>query len=82
MTGMKGFELAYGEGRTRISLSAYRMGADLVVFIYNDYAHIGAVAVAEYDHKEGRASCSLITRLGHKDDAVAQKAAYLISKRT
>ncbi|MDP2932089.1 MAG: hypothetical protein Q8O05_06315, partial [Chloroflexota bacterium] len=47
-----------------------------------DYAHIGAVAVAEYDHKEGRASCSLITRLGHKDDAVAQKAAYLISKRT
>ena len=40
------------------------------------------MAVADYDHKWQRVSTSVITRLGHKDDVVAQKAAYLISKHT
>ena len=71
-----------GEGRTRISLSAQSFGDGLVVSIYNENRHIGAVAVGEYDQTEGRASTSVITRLGHKDDAIAQKAAYLISQRT
>ena len=75
-------ELTKGEGRTRISLSAQSLGSDLVVSIYNENAHIGAIAVSEYDHRENRTSTSVITRLGHKDDAIAQKAAYLISKYT
>lgn len=79
---MNGYELTRGEGRTKVSLSAYHMGSDLVLCIYNENAHIGAVALGEYDYKEERASCSLLTRLGHKDDIVAQKAAYLISKHT
>lgn len=74
------YELTTGEDRTKVSLLACHMGSDLIVRIYNENAHIGAVAVGEYDHKENRASVSVITRLGHKDDAVAQKAAYLISK--
>ena len=76
------YELTTGEGRTKISLLAYHMGGDLVVCIYNENAHIGAVAVGEYDLKEKRASCSVITRLGHKDDIIAQEAAHSISKRT
>ena len=75
-------EITKGEGRTRLSLSVQDFGGDLVVLICNENAHIGAVAVGEYDHKERRASTSVITRLGHKDDAIAQKAAYLISRRT
>lgn len=75
-------EITKGEGRTRISLSAQGLGDNLVVFIYNENAHIGAVAVGEYDHRENRTSTSVITRLGHKDDAIAQEAAYLISKHT
>ena len=71
-----------GEGRTRISISAKSLGDDLVVSIFNENSHIGAVAVGEYDHAEGRTSTSVITRLGHKDDVIAQKAAYLISKHT
>lgn len=51
-----------------------------IVYIYNENAHIGAVAVGEYDHREKRASTSVITRLGHKDDVIAQKAAYFISE--
>ena len=79
---MVGYELSKGKGRVKVDFRANYLGDDLVVFIYNENAHIGAVAVGEYDHKEARASVSVITRLGHKDDAVAQKAAYLLSKAT
>lgn len=51
-----------------------------MVFIYNENAHVGAVALGEYATEYKRASVSLITRLGHKDDAIAQMAAYQISR--
>lgn len=76
------YEIGYGEGRARLSLTAFNMGPDLVVLIYNENLHAGAVAVADYK-REGNIphpSVSVMTRYGHKDDAVAQKAAYLISK--
>ena len=79
---MNRYESTRGENRSRVSLSAFPMGSDLVVAIYNENAHLGALAIAEYDHKEQRVSCSVLTRLGHKDDVIAQKAAYLISKHT
>ncbi|MFC2001334.1 hypothetical protein ACFLUZ_02380 [Chloroflexota bacterium] len=79
---MSRYELIKGKGRTRISLSAHYMGDDLVVYICNNNAHLGAVALGEYDHREKRASTSVITRLGHKDDAIAYQAAYLVSKAT
>jgi hypothetical protein len=58
------------------------MGSDPIICIYNENAHIGAVAIGDYDDKGKRASTSVITRLGHKDDAVAQKAAHSISRST
>ena len=73
-------EITKGEGRTKVSLTAHYIGSDLVVYIYNQNAHIGAVAIGEYDHRIKRASTSVITRLGHKEDVVAQKAAHSISK--
>ena len=76
----EGVKFTAGRGRTKVSLLANRLGDDLVVFIYNQRAHVGAVAVAEYDHEHKRASVSVLTRLGHKDDIIAQRAAYLISK--
>jgi hypothetical protein len=79
---MEKYELTRGEGRTQVKLMASNMGNDLIVTIRNENAHLGAVAVGEYDHEHERASVSVITRLGHKDDAVAQRAAYAISKLT
>lgn len=76
---MNRHELTKGKGRTKVSLSAYYMGDDLVLCIYNQNAHIGAVAIGEYDLHEKRGSTSVITRLGHKDDVVAQKVAHSIS---
>ena len=74
------FRAVAGEGRTTVSLRTDTLGDNLVVLIYNENAHIGAVAVGEWDEKEQRSSISVHTRLGHKDDAIAQKAAYTISK--
>jgi hypothetical protein len=76
------YELTKGEGRARVNITVNSMGSDLVVRIYNQDAHIGAVAVGDYDYEHERASVSVITRLGHKDDALARDAAYLLSKST
>ncbi|MFC1906891.1 hypothetical protein ACFLW8_02240 [Chloroflexota bacterium] len=79
---MRRYRASRGRGRTRVSLWADYMGNDLVVCIYNEGAHLGAVAVAEYDFKEERACSSVITRLGHRDDEVAKKQAHIIARQT
>jgi hypothetical protein len=71
-----------GKERNRVNLHAVSMGEGLIVRIFNENAHIGAVSIGEYDFNNQRASVSVMTRLGHKDDSIAQKAAYSISKMT
>jgi hypothetical protein len=78
---MKSVKLSEGTGRTKVTLSAQSIGKDLIVRIFNANGHLGAVAVADYSHAENRASNSVITRLGHKDDAIACRAAYNLCKR-
>ena len=73
-------ELTKGEGRARVDVAVNSMGSDLVVRIYNQNAHVGAVAIGDYDCEHERASVSVVTRLGHRDDALAKEAAYLLSK--
>jgi hypothetical protein len=77
---MASYTLTEGKGRTKVSLRVDAVGDEQVVIINNENAHIGAVALGEYDFEHERSSVSVITRLGHKDDLIAQKAAYLISK--
>ena len=78
---MKSVKLSQGTGRTEVQLSIQQIGSDLIVCLSNEQGHIGAVAVADYDFKEDRASTSVITRLGHKDDLIACNAAYKLCKR-
>ena len=73
--------LAEGSGRTRVSISAQLIGKDLIVCIFNEGGHLGAVAVADYSREEKRVSTSVLTRLGHKDDVIARNAAYILCKR-
>jgi gallate decarboxylase subunit D len=61
-----------------VTLSTQRMGNDLIVCINNKNGHVGAVALADYDHQQKRASTSVITRFGHKDDSIAYMVAYKI----
>ena len=79
---MARYELSCGEGRGEVRLWAEATDETLVVMLYNSAVHIGAVAVGEYDSAHDRASVSVVTRLGHKDDAVALRAAHTISKAT
>ena len=79
---METLVLSRGRGRTRITISMQLLGKDLILCIYNEEAHIGTVAIADYEHKEARASTSLITRLGHKDDVVAYATAHKVCKHT
>jgi len=76
------YKLTKGEGRATVNVTVDNLGSDLLVRIYNQNAHIGAVAIGDYDSEHERASVSVITRLGHKDDALAKEAAYLLSKST
>jgi len=73
--------LSQGAGRTKVSLSAQSIGNDLIVCLFNERGHLGAVAVADYCHAENRVSTSIITRLGHKDDSVAYSAAHKLCKQ-
>jgi hypothetical protein len=77
---MKSVMLSVGKGRTKVSLSVQSIGSDLVVYLFNERAHLGAVAVADYSHEENRASTSAITRLGHKDDVAASNVARKLCK--
>lgn len=79
---MRSYRASRGQGRTRVNLFAHYMGSSLVVCIYNENAHLGAIAVGEYDHKEERASSSVITLLGHRDDEIAKKQAHIIARHT
>jgi hypothetical protein len=78
---MKQIVLHEGVGRAKVSLSAESMGQDLVVRLFNSRSHVGAVALSEYHSGEKRASTSVLTRFGHKDDSVASMAAHRISSR-
>jgi len=79
---MQKYELSSGTGRLKVELRAEYQGSGLVVRIFNAAAHIGAVAVADYDSRENRAFSSVITLPGHRDDEVAKKQAHLIAKHT
>jgi len=70
-----------GAGRTKVTLSIDTMGSDLIVRLFNKGAHVGAVALSEYHPGGKRASTSVLTRHGHRDDSVACMAAYKICRR-
>ena len=78
---MKALLLREGSGRTEVALSAQSIGNDLVVCLFNDQGHLGAVAVAEYSKEENLVSTSVITRPGHKDDSAAYRAAHYLCKQ-
>ena len=72
--------VSYGVALRKVLAEARFVGSELLVVVNNDNAHIGAVALAEYDDQTGRASTSVLTRVSHKDDVVAVSAAYHLAK--
>lgn len=78
---MKFLEVSEGESLERVILKILTMGDGLVALLFNEGgAHIGAVALGEFDPETNRTSVSLLTRRGHKDDKVAYEVAYRLAK--
>jgi hypothetical protein len=74
--------LGYGEGRTKLSLAANRVGEDYVIYILGEGEHIGAIGIGVYDDIGGRTSSSVITIAGHRDDRIAKREAERVSRHT
>ena len=70
--------LEKSSGRLTVSLSATRLGPDLLVVISGGAVHIGAVGAGT--NTGGLASSSVITMPGHRDDRIAKEAAEMLSK--
>ena len=77
-----GICLEYGNGRTKLSLVANQVGDDWVISMFGGEAHVGAVGVGVYDATSGKASSSVITLAGHRDDRIAKEGAERFSKHT
>lgn len=76
---MRQVSLHAGYGRMRVQLKAQLLGDDWLVVITNANGHLGAVAVGEYDPLSGRASSSVLTMLGHRDDLIAKPQAQVLA---
>lgn len=70
-----------------VEAEAVRIGPDILVYIWGgERPHIGAVAAAQprpslADPHKTSATASVISYVGHKEDAVAKKAAEAIAAR-
>lgn len=69
-------------GRVSITVEQHQMGDDIIVLMYNENSHIGSVAVGDYYAPSEYSSCSVITRVGHKESGIATQAAEKIAKVT
>ena len=61
-------------GRLRLELDAFRQGGDVLVRLSGGAAHVGAVALAAPDSPP-----RVLTRPGHREDAVALEIAERFS---
>ena len=69
-------------GRAELVLEHKQVGGDHILTLTGGEEHVGAVAVGLFDEKSGRASASVISLPGHRDDGIALDGAQRVSKIT
>lgn len=69
-------------GRVEMVLEWGVIGGDYMVALTGGREHIGAVAVATFDEKSRRATSSVISVPGHREEGVALEGARRISQAT
>jgi len=69
-------------GRIEIILEAKKLGKDYLLTLTGGKEHAGAVAVGLFDEKSRRASSSVITLPGHREEQLALDSAKRISRAT
>lgn len=69
-------------GRIEITLEAKRIGDDYLLALTGGREHIGAVGVGHFDEKSLRASSSVLTMPGHREEQLALQGARQVSRAT
>ncbi len=69
-------------GRAELVLDQKQIGNDHVITLTGGEEHVGAVAVGLFDEKSARASASVITLPGHRDEVIALDGARRVSAVT
>lgn len=68
--------------RIEIILEVKKLGEDYLLTLTGGEEHVGAVAVGLFDEKSGRASSSVLTLPGHREEQLALDSAKKVSKAT
>jgi hypothetical protein len=69
-------------GRIEITLDAKIIGDDYLLTLTGGDEHIGAVGVGHFDEKSRRASSSVVTMPGHREEQLALQGAREVSSAT
>ncbi len=67
-------------GKISLLLEWEKIGSDYIVRLTGGRAHVGAVGVGNFDSLSGRASSSVITTPGHREDELALLGARKLSE--
>jgi hypothetical protein len=76
------FQVVRKAGRIEILLEARKIGEDYLLTLTGGREHVGAVAIGLFDEKSQRASSSVITLPGHREEQLALQGAIQVSKAT
>ena len=68
--------------RIEITLEVKKLGEDYLLTLTGGKEHAGAVAVGLFDEKNRRASSSVLTLPGHREEQLALDSARRVSKET
>jgi hypothetical protein len=69
-------------GKIEIVLEAKKIGEDYLLTLTGGEEHVGSVAVGLFEEKSQRASSSVITMPGHREEYLALQGARQVSKAT
>lgn len=75
-------EIKKDVGRTQLLLKGESVGKDMFFVISGGREHIGAAAMGIYDKESRRASSSVISAPGHREDEIALHGARKLSAVT
>jgi hypothetical protein len=76
------FRIMRKAGRIEIILEAKKVGDDYLLTLTGGREHVGAVAIGLFDEKSQRASSSVITLPGHREEQLALQGARQVSRAT
>ncbi|HEY3360540.1 MAG TPA: hypothetical protein VGK06_01595 [Methanosarcina sp.] len=76
------FQIKRKVGKIEVTLEAKKIGEDYLLILTGGEKHVGAVAVGLFEEKSQRASSSVITMPGHREEYLALQGARQVSRAT